>query len=181
MVKGFFSFCTCSMSAFEALSRQQIASRITFLGMMLLILVTLIISVIEPASLINNTFPGFLVNRRLVLSRYELFHWTGMQAGMHYPDKIIKANDQNLSSFKDLEKIIRSHPVGVPIKYTVERNKKGDEATVQTMVFTWRDFIQIYGFAFFSGIVYLLIGIGVFIARPDTLASWAFLLMCSVL
>jgi serine phosphatase RsbU (regulator of sigma subunit) len=127
---------------------------------------------------IDKPFAGFLLNQRMVVGYYKQHYWTGTEAGLRYPDKILKANNKGILSIKDLEEVITNANIGEAIRYSVEREGKIIEVTVPTMRFSGADFLTIFGINFFQGILYLTIGIIVFILKPDTKVSWVFLWGC---
>jgi class 3 adenylate cyclase len=165
----------------KGISRKEIPSRIIFFGLLLTVLVITIICVISAVRWVNKPFAGFLLNERMVLSNVGQYQWTGTQAGLKYPDKILKANDQAISSMKDLDEVIQNSNLGDSIIYTVERAGQKIELSIQTMRFTLMDFSFIFGTYLFAGIFYLLMAVVVFILKPDTKVSWAFLLAFSFL
>ena len=163
---------------FKGLSTRQIASRIVFCSMILLALLIGAICLRNAIEWIDKPFAGFLLNQRMVVGYYKQHYWTGTEAGLRYPDKILKANNKSISSIKDLEEVITNANIGEAIRYSVEREGKIIEVTVPTMRFSGADFLTIFGINFFQGILYLTIGIVVFILKPDTKVSWVFLLGC---
>src|SRR6266446_8734088 len=121
MRPGRLGVATSRMWPVSGLSTPEIASRATFLGMAVVILVTSIICAALAISWIDKPFAGFLVNQRMVLPNMGRYHWTGTQAGLQFPDKVLKANGQLTPSMKDLERVIRQGRVGDPVTYSIER------------------------------------------------------------
>lgn len=114
----------------------------------------------------------------MVVGYIKEYHWTGTQSGLKYPDKILKANDRIISSRKDLEEVINKIGVGNPVTYSIEREGKIIEIIVPIMRFSTVDFLLTFGITFFEAILYLIIGVIVFILKPSTRVSWIFLLGC---
>jgi serine phosphatase RsbU (regulator of sigma subunit) len=159
-------------------SAQELVSRSIF-GMLILI-VLLICTICGGLAVrwIDKPFAGFLVSPRMVLGNMGSYHWTGTQAGLKFPDKVLTANGQPIASISDLERVISPLPVGTPITYTVERGGQIIEVVIPTMRFTQVDLATTFGIPFVSGIFYFLIGVIVFLLKPDTHVTWAFLLSC---
>src|SRR5207237_1434292 len=67
-------------------------------------------------SFVNKPFTGFLFNPRMRVGSLGPLHWTGVQAGLIYPDKLLKANDVIIASKADLDKVVAAVPVGTPIR-----------------------------------------------------------------
>ena len=160
----------------SGLPLKEIAGRIIFFGMILSVLVISSICVINAIEWIDKPFPGFLLNQRAVVANIGQYHWTGTQVGLRYPDKILSANGRVISSLRDFKEVIRNTTIGDPIKYSIERGGQVVEVTIPTARFTWVDLLMIFGIEFLSGIIYLSIGVVVFILKPHTKVSWAFFL-----
>src|SRR4030066_1916783 len=125
---------------------------------------------------INKPFAGFLVNKRMVLGDVGQYYWTGTQAGLKYPDKILRADGRDIRTIIDLESVLGEKNVGDPVVYAVEKDGKTLEISITTMVFTITDFLLIFGISFTTGLIYLAVAIVVFVLKPDTKVSWAYFL-----
>src|SRR5207249_1900724 len=163
---------------FSALPLQAQLSRLAFFVLVATVLVVAAISLVNALRWVNRPFAGFLVNERMVPGNVGQYHWTGTAAGLKYLDKVLRANGAPVASMKDLERIVRAVPVGEPITYTIDRAGQISDVSIATMRFTWFDLIATFGIPFLSGIFYLAIGAIVYALKPDTRASWAFLLAC---
>lgn len=166
--------------SFKGLSAKQVVSRIIFYLMILSVLLIGSICVRNAAKWIDKPFAGFLMNQRMVVGFFKQYYWTGTEAGLRYPDKILKANNKNISSMKDLDEVIANTNIGDPIRYSVEREGKIIGVTIPSMRFSGTDFWMIYGPYILEGILYLIIGLIVFILKPDTEVSWVYLLGCFI-
>src|SRR5713226_4144527 len=162
-------------------SSKEFAGRGLFLGIILSIFLITGVSTIEGAKWVGQTFAGFLVTPRIVVANIGQHYWSGIIAGLKYPDKILTANGQNISSISDLKAVIKATKTGDPILFTVSREGKVFEVAIPTMRFTWLDLFATFGLEVVSGLAYISIGIIVFILKPDTGVSWSFLLLCSFL
>jgi class 3 adenylate cyclase len=116
----------------------------------------------------------------MVVGYNKEYHWTGTQAGLKYPHRILKANNRSISSMKDLDEVISNTKVGEPVKYLIDREGEIIEVALPTMRFSGADLLTTFGIGFFIGILYLVIGGIVFILKPDTKVSWVFLLACLI-
>jgi len=162
----------------RGLSSRERWSRITFFGMVLVLLIIGIICIIYSIKWIDKPFHGFLFNQRLVVSTAGQSHWTGVKTGIKFPDKILKANNQILSSSSDLKDVIKNTSAGSPINYSFEIDSQEVELTIPTMHFTLLDFFMVFLPLLFNGFAFLLMGMIVFILKPDTNVSWAHFLAC---
>ena len=93
------------------------------------------ICIVQALTWVNRPFPGFLYNARVAVAPIGQYHWTGTQAGLRYPDKILSADGKPLASIKDLKKTVKDAGIGAPILYTVKRGESIFNATVVTMRF----------------------------------------------
>lgn len=170
-----------NLSFFKGVSRKQFFGRIVFVGITLAALTIGAICLWNAVQWIDTPFPGFLVNQRMVVGYIGQYHWTGTQAGLKHPDKIVRADEREVTTASDLEAIVRGVPIGTPILYHVERDSEVIRVTVPTMRFTAVDLSMTFGVLFFQGLLYVLLGIVVFILKPDTAVSWVFSTACLLL
>ena len=159
-------------------SFREKAGRLLVLLTVLIVLVIGTVCLVDAVRLVGKPFPGFLVNERILPVNLGRPQWTGPQAGMRYPDKILRANDVPLSSVNDLHAVVNATRVGDPVLYTVERNGNVFQVSVPTMRFTWTDLFFTFGPTFVAGILYLIMGLVVYVLKPDTKVTWVFFLCC---
>jgi serine phosphatase RsbU (regulator of sigma subunit) len=152
------------------------SSSALFFGMLLVLLLVSVIAIINAMKWVNKPFPGFLINERMLVAPIGQYNWSGTQAGLKYPEKILSVNGNPVSSPRELEDIIQGKPIGSPIEYRIERKGEVLKATLKSMRFSVVDLVMTFGINFIGGIAYLLIGLVVYILKPDTKTSWAFLL-----
>ena len=168
-----------SLWNFTALSPLQRSSRFAFALVMVASLIVSVIAVVDAVRLVDRPFPGFFVNERLVASNFGRPGWTGPQGGIHYPDKLLRANGVALASIEDLKKVIKNAAaVGEPIVYLIERDGRHIEAPIQTMEFSWLDLATTFGPTFIAGMLYLMIAGAVYVLKPDTAVTWVFVAGC---
>lgn len=165
----------------SGLSTTTITSRLVFFGLVLMFSLVSATCLIIATRWIDRPFIGFLMNERLVPGNVGRYEWTGTQAGLRYGDKIVAANGQPVATMKDLNAILAETVPGDPITYSVERGGQGVAIPVATMRFTWADFVMTFGITFLSGLLYLSLGVIVFVLKPDRDLSWVFLIMAACL
>ena len=152
--------------------------RVVFFGLILFVMITGLICLINALQWINKPFAGFMMNPRHVIVTTGQQHWTGVQAGIKILDKMLLADDRTIKSMGDLDEVVKRNPIGDSVTYSIERKGEIIEVTIPTMRFTAMDLLLSFGFPFLSGIIYLIVGVIVFILKPDTKVSWAFLMAC---
>jgi adenylate cyclase len=163
------------------LSSTELGSRALFFGILLIVVMISVSSFMNAVRFLNRPFPGFLVTPRLVIANVGQPTWTGLQAGLKYPDKVIRVNGKRVTSIADFTKAVKDQKPGTLMLYVIERQGTFFTAAVSMMWFSWLDLSTTFGLEFLSGLAYVVIGIVVFILKPDTVVSWSFFLLCSFL
>lgn len=153
-------------------------SRLLFVSALLSVMAIGVICTVNALQWVDKPFAGFLLNERMVVGNVGQYHWTGTQAALKYPDKIVTANGVAVASMQDLDRVIQRAPVGSPVRYTVERYGQTREVVVATMRFTWGDLLASFGITFLIGLAHICLGALVFILRPDITISWLFFFFC---
>jgi len=165
-------------SFFKGLSGRQYISRIIFIAIILSALTIGSVCIWNAMQWVDKPFPGFLINQRMVVGYIGQYHWTGTQAGLKHPDKILMVGDREVSSAREIEEAVRNTETGTPIHYKVQKGAEVTEVTVPTMRFTGIDLFMTFGILFSQGVLYLFLGIVVYILKPDTKVSWVFSTAC---
>lgn len=162
------------LSFFRNLSNGELWRRIAFTVAVACTVGVAVVTFAQSVRWIGKTFPGFLINQRMVLGGAGQYHWTGTKAGLNYPDKVLEADGRPLKTPKDLEEAVRRKTVGDRITYTVERQAKAMDVAIPTMKFDFADFMVLYGVYFLVGIFYLVNVVAVFLMKPESKAAKAF-------
>src|SRR5437867_2513420 len=152
-------------------------TRIAFFSMVAVVLLTASICAVASVQWIDRVFAGALINERMVIGNIGRYTWTGIGAGLKYPDKVLAVNGRPITSMEELYAVILPEPPGHPMTYLLERDGQRFQAMVATMRFTWLDLALTFGLMALAGLIYLSIGAVVFLLKPATRASWAFLLV----
>ena len=127
---------------------------------------------------IDKPFSGFLINGRKVVVDYGQYYWTGKQGGLKYPDKLLEADGKSIESDRDLEDVLQRHAIGDSITYLLDRDGRQLVANITVMRFTLVDFLMTFGIEFVAGLLYVVLGVVVFVLKPDTHVSWAHFSAC---
>jgi class 3 adenylate cyclase len=167
-----------SLTAQREPPRRQLWGKVVFGILVLIVLFVGVICARDAVRWIDEPFPGFLVNRRMVVGLLGQPNWNGIQAGLRYPDKILEASGRKIIANRDLEDAVKDVPIGGPIRYLIERDGNRVEITIPTMRFSVLDFMTTFGVLAFLGFIYLLTGGIVYILKPDQLTSRLFMLAC---
>lgn len=164
-------------SGWRTLSRRTRASRLLFCTLVASDLVLAVLCAYYALAWIDTPFAGFMVNQRMVAASAGQYSWTGTRAGIKFPDRIVSANGHALARPSDLDAVVAATPLGEPVRYTIEREGSAIELSIPTMRFGLFDFAVNFGSLFLLGLLYLGIGVVVFVLKPDTAVSWAFFLV----
>jgi len=136
------------------------------------------VSLVHSVRLIGSPFAGFLFYAFPGVGSFGDFKWPGFQAGVRYQDIIQEVNGEKVSTSPQVQQIVARTPVGTPIRYLLNRHETTFSIDVPVSVFTLKDFLKLFGPTFMSGILFGVIGVIVYLVKPDTAATWAFFLLC---
>lgn len=128
----------------------------------------------------GKTFPGFLLNHRMAVGIIGQPEWTGIKAGLKYPEEVVSANGRPLKNDEDLEGVLRESPPGTAVSYEIERDGIRRVVVVPTMRFSDGDLFLTFGVIFLQAIVYVILALVVFFLKPNTETSWVFLVTCLI-
>ena len=105
----------------------------------------------------------------------------GEAAGLRAGDTILEINGKPYSSFNELFFKLRHQEQGSVNTYTVKRNGKTIEINITTGRIGLKSVLLRSGPIFAIGLVYVFIGVLVFLMKPQARESWLFLIMtCSL-
>ena len=136
------------------------------------------VALVSAISWINKPFPGFLTYIDGYVGTYRSSDWPGMKAGLVYLDRIIEFDGQPITGGREVLRKVRQKALGTPVEYTVESNDRRRQVTVPVTLFRIEDFLETVLFTYLGGVILFVLGFIVFLLKPDTPASWAFLLLC---
>ncbi len=126
---------------------------------------------------IGQPFAGFRFGTVLRVGPWNEPSWNGLQKGLNTHDLILEANGQTLHSADELARIVRSVPVGTPVRYTYAHKGEVRTVLVETQRFGFEDFALSFLPILLIGGIFLLIGTASFLMRPGNPAAQAHLLM----
>jgi len=77
-------------------------TRIAFFSMLAVVLLTALICAVASVQWIDRVFPGALINERMVIGNVGRYTWTGIGAGLKYPDKVLEVDGRPVGSMAEL-------------------------------------------------------------------------------
>jgi hypothetical protein len=126
---------------------------------------------------IGTPFAGFFHESTLVVSTIRPPGWSGTKAGLIAYEVLLSANGTALRSSADLDRIVRSVPIGTPIVYETLRDGKRLRLEIPTQSFGWPEYFASFFSLQLSGATFLLIGAVAFWLKPTHPAAQAHLLL----
>lgn len=130
----------------------------------------------------RQPFPGFLVEQSLVVQPVLNKNWSGVQAGIAYPQRIVRAAAQPLASAADLASVLAVHDTGEQILIFARfpDGKQQIYPVIEVAAFPFADFLRIFWLPYVVGAVYLGIGIWIYRLRGNTRPGSTLALFCIV-
>jgi signal transduction histidine kinase len=126
---------------------------------------------------IGTPFPGFFVMANRVIASVSLPYWEVARQSHIYQHVVVAVNDQPVTTAEELYAFVRRLPPGSPFTYTLEKDGLISRVTLPSRALRLKGYFLIFGAYLFSGLVFVLIGIGVWFLKPATLASRALFLV----
>jgi signal transduction histidine kinase len=129
---------------------------------------------------VGKPFPGFFYNPMRVFSSFTPLEFTGWQAGLRPWDVIVAVNGQH---WREMSRLVKEAGIGNTLIYTIERDGQRLDIPVQTMLFTKEILFRFLPGYFVSSLVFLLIGIFVYLKNPSAAINrylLAYLLIWSI-
>lgn len=138
------------------------------------------LGLVSIASQVGKPFPGFFYSPMRVFSSFTPPEFSGWQAGLRPWDIIVAVNGHPV---KEMPRLVEEAGIGTPLTYTVERDGRLLVIPVQTMLFTKDILIRFLPGYMVSSLVFLLIGIFVYLKNPSAAINrylLAYLLIWSI-
>ena len=130
----------------------------------------------------RQPFPGFLVEQTLVVQPVVSNQWSGIQAGIAYPQRIVRAAAQPINSAADFTAILSTRRIGESI-LVFARFPSGRQQifpVIELAQFPASDLWRIFWLPYLVGAVYLGIGIWIYRLRGRTRPGSTLALFCIV-
>ncbi len=97
----------------------------------------------------------------------------GIQAGLKPGDRILEINGKKFATIEERRKA-ENKEIGKENLYLVERKGERFEVTIPNVRLGFKASFVRHGFTFLTGLMYVLIGVLVFLMKPHRQSSWAF-------
>ena len=129
----------------------------------------------------NQPFPGFLVEHTMLVNGISGEGWTGIQAGIGFPERITRISGVQILYPRMLSEIISQKGLGDPVSFFTETEDgtKHLYPSVELIEFPQKDFLRLFWVPYLIGLAYYIIGVWVFIVRGrDTRPGRALAFFC---
>jgi len=117
---------------------------------------------------VGRTFPGFFLMDNRVVPSVGLDHWTGIRGGPIYQREVVALDGTRVTSARAVyERVARARP-GTSLRYTLFDGGVSEERVIESMRFTLRDYVSLFGALLLNGIIFTSVGIVVWVLGPRT-------------
>jgi hypothetical protein len=126
-------------------------------------------------------FPGFVFEQSGVVANIGTEGWSGRKAGIDYPQRIIYFDNKPITQTNDLKASLLSSKVGqgVTIQTEAQNGLKRFYSYVAITNYPMKDLVKFFWLPYFIGLIYLVIGGGIYILRGMTRAGLSFAFFCA--
>ncbi len=145
------------------------------------------VSLLTPGLALNwsrQPFLGTLLEHTLVIAGRPSEGWTGREAGLDHPDRILGMDGVPVSNTAELSAELRRHEIGDVVTLEVEGLDGAGgwqirQVRVPLMRFPFQDMVSRFLVAYAVGLIYLALGMWVFVVKGDRASGRAFALFCA--
>jgi hypothetical protein len=130
----------------------------------------------------RQPFVGFLVEQTLVVQPVVNPNWSGVQAGIAYPQRIVRAAAQPVTDAADFAAIVAAREVGenILVFALFPDGKQQIFPVIELAQFPLSDMFRLFWLPYSVGAVYLAIGVWIYRLRGQTLPGSTLALFCIV-
>jgi len=165
------------------LNSQRLLPQVYFVAASLIMaVIILIVAAFLAWRVIRLPFPGFFVEPTLVANGAEESTCSAHEIGLRVHDRILAVDDQALNTSGALTRLLAQYEVGDRITLAVE-GLDGEQREFQLVLcsFPLGALGDFFALPYLIAIIYLAIGIGVFVERWRESAGRAFAFLCAVI
>lgn len=149
-----------------------------FYALTVLMTLMTVVSAVSAVGWINRSFPGFLVYPFPNVGSFGRPDWPGYAAGIKYMDRIVSVDGQAVHSGRQILDYVKDKSPGTPVRYGISSKGISREVILPVHAFSLKDFLIVFVVAYVFGVALYVLGIVVFVLKPNIHSSWVFLVMC---
>src|SRR5262249_44703736 len=131
---------------------------------------------------VDQPFPGFFLLANHVVASVSVPGWPVAEQRELFQATLVAVDGTPVESTSEVYAYVRALPAGTPVVYTFEQRGMRVARTIESRLFGWSDAFGIFGCYLFNGLIFAVIGIGVWALSPGRSTTWALLgvgLCCS--
>jgi signal transduction histidine kinase len=147
----------------------------------LLALLVIVGNIVSSYRWINEPFAGFFLYDNGTVAPDFLPEWSGKKAGLRFLDRIVAVEGREATRRQEIYDLVRSRPLGSPIRYQVDRGGQILSVVIPTIKFTFFDWLLSYGVYLLTGLGFLAIGAAPFTHRTVSPPATALFFMVSAI
>jgi len=134
----------------------------------------------------RQPFLGTLLEHTLVVAGRPSADWASIEAGLDHPDRIIEIDGLPVANGSQLWKILRRYEADDVVSLKVESPKEGGgwqtrQVSLRLAKFPLQDLFTRFLIAYVIGLIYLALGIWVFIVKGHRTSGRSFAFFCACL
>jgi signal transduction histidine kinase len=119
----------------------------------------------------GRTFPGFLVLPNRLVPVASLPGWPTQRGDAPFLAEVVGVDGRPVAGNAEVYAAAASRPPGSPIAYTFRRDGRTWTSIIPSLTFPGDDVVLLFGAFVLNGVVFGLIGIAVWLLRPDLPAA----------
>src|SRR5579884_2493955 len=124
---------------------------------------------------IGSPFPGFFLLRNGVVASISLPGWPAAAHREIFQATLLAVDGEPVRSTAEVYARIAARPAGTRFRYEFERGGVRFARTIPSQRFGWQDGLLVFGAYLANGLVFALLGVGVWMRQPTRAAPTAFL------
>jgi signal transduction histidine kinase len=124
---------------------------------------------------IGSPFPGFFLLRNGVVASISLPDWPAAAHREIFQATLLAVDDEPVRSTAEVYARVAARPVGTRFVYDFERGGVRFSRAIPSQRFGWRDGLLVFGAYLVNGLVFALLGVGVWMRQPMRTAPTALL------
>jgi sigma-B regulation protein RsbU (phosphoserine phosphatase) len=151
-----------------------------FYGLTAVMVVTTIFCFASALSWINRPFAGILLNEYPLVGSMGNREWPGYKAGLRFLDRIVSVEGETIGNGRDLVAYFKNNEIepGTPLNYIIRVAGQTSKITIPVEIFSIIDFLMVFGIPFTGGLALYVLGVIVYILKPNKYSSWVFFMLC---
>jgi MFS family permease len=165
-------------------SRQSKPSHFSYWATTASILIALIVFIVAPILAIQWSripFPGFVYEQSGLVANIGRKGWSGRDAGIIYPQRVILFNNKPVYRTSDLNAFLLSSEdgQGVTLQTEAQNGMRRFFTDVKITHYPMKDLVKYFWLPYIIGLLYLVIGGAIYILRGKTRAGLSFAFFCA--